>query len=117
MDSDEFIGDVSALYNDTVDLQDDGEIHYGPLVLTVAPKANTLLADHLFSPSLLLAERIERGLIPLEAQTVVELGAGCALPSLLASTLARPPSLVVPTDYLDAPILVNLTRNLERNAS
>ncbi|KAH9833161.1 uncharacterized protein C8Q71DRAFT_860441 [Rhodofomes roseus] len=120
MDSDEFIGDVSALYNDTVDLQDDGEIHYGPLVLTVAPKAgkaNTLLADHLFSPSLLLAERIERGLIPLEAQTVVELGAGCALPSLLASTLSRPPSLVVPTDYPDAPILANLTRNLERNAS
>lgn len=28
-------------------------------------KANTLLADHLFSPSLLLAERIERGLVPL----------------------------------------------------
>ncbi|TFY52066.1 hypothetical protein EVJ58_g10220 [Rhodofomes roseus] len=38
MDSDEFIGDVSALYNDTVDLQDAGEIYYGLLVFTVAPK-------------------------------------------------------------------------------
>ncbi|KAH9933819.1 uncharacterized protein B0H18DRAFT_1207967 [Fomitopsis serialis] len=120
MDSDDFMGDASALYNDTVDLTDDGgEIHYGPLVLTVAPKegkANTLLADHLFSPSILLAERIERGLIPLEGKTVVELGAGCALPSLLASTLAKPPALVVITDYPDDTILGNLKQNVRRNA-
>ncbi|KAH9833212.1 uncharacterized protein C8Q71DRAFT_860482 [Rhodofomes roseus] len=95
MDSDD-IGDASAwLYNDTVDRE----------------------ADHFFSPSLLLAERIGRGLIPLEAKTVVELGAGCALLSLLTSTLARPPSLVVLTDYPDAPILANLTQNLQQNVS
>ncbi|KZT64543.1 hypothetical protein DAEQUDRAFT_678413 [Daedalea quercina L-15889] len=119
MDPDEFIGDTFALYSDTLDLNDDEEIHYGPLVLTVAPKegkANTLLADHLFSPSLLLAEHIERGLIPLERKTVVELGAGCALPSLLASTLAHPPSLVVITDYPDETILGNLRQNVARNA-
>ncbi len=32
-------------------------------------KANTLLADHLFSPALCLAERIERGLLPAEHRT------------------------------------------------
>lgn len=48
--------------------------------------------------------------------TVVELGAGCALPSLLSSTLAEPPSLVVITDYPDETILGNLKQNVARNA-
>jgi len=113
---DDFLGDSAALFGEVI--EDDGQICYGPLVLTVAPKegkANTLLADHLFSPSLLLAERIERGLIHLGGKTVIELGAGCALPSLLASTLPLPPSLVVVTDYPDPTILANLTQNVERN--
>jgi len=98
-------------------------------------QANTLLADHLFSPALFLAERIERGLIPvhrrkgwlsylctngyifdlLDVFIVIELGAGCALPSLLMSTLWEPPSLVVVTDYPDDGILGNLKKNVERN--
>ncbi|KAG6333926.1 hypothetical protein ID866_5158 [Astraeus odoratus] len=77
---------------------DPGCIQYGDLVLTVAPKmrwhllmgmkmrdvllrlvdthtddldgkANTLLADHLFSPALFLAERIERGLIEVSGRS------------------------------------------------
>lgn len=32
-------------------------------------QAHILLADQFFSPSLLLAERIERGLIPLEGRS------------------------------------------------
>ncbi|KIK70129.1 hypothetical protein GYMLUDRAFT_34596 [Collybiopsis luxurians FD-317 M1] len=96
-------------------------ISYGPLKLTVAPKegkANTLLADHLFSPSLLIAELIERGLIPLQQKTLIELGAGCSLPSLAACTISSPsniPSLVVTSDYPDPVILDNLKRNIERN--
>jgi len=93
-------------------------ICYGSLRLSVAPKegkANTLLADHLFSPALLLAERIERGLIEVYDRTVIELGAGCALPSLLMATLAEPPSLVVVTDYPDDIILSNLRDNVDRN--
>lgn len=97
-------------------------------------EANTLLADHLFSPALFLAERIERGLIPvshrtgqspfytlisaeatMHESTVVELGAGCALPSLLMTATSEPPSLVVVTDYPDDVILGNLKRNVERN--
>ncbi|KAF8155565.1 hypothetical protein B0H34DRAFT_500555 [Crassisporium funariophilum] len=98
---------------------DDSKICYGPLVLSLAPKegkANTLLADHLFSPALFLAERIERGLLDVEGRTVIELGAGSALPSLLLSTLPRPPSLVVVTDYPDEGIMRNLNLNVERNS-
>jgi EEF1A N-terminal glycine/lysine methyltransferase len=46
---------------------------------------------------------------------VIELGAGCALPTLLAATLASPPSVVVITDYPDETILGSLRRNVERN--
>jgi hypothetical protein len=45
-------------------------------------KANTLLADHLFSPALFLAERIERGLIPVEGKTG----------QFFFSNFARPPA-------------------------
>ena len=46
---------------------------------------------------------------------VIELGAGCALPSLLLATVAEPPSLVVVTDYPDDIILGNLQGNVKRN--
>ena len=45
---------------------------------------------------------------------VIELGAGCALPSLL-STLSEPPSLIVVTDYPDEGIMENLRRKVEKN--
>lgn len=48
---------------------------------------------------------------------VLELGAGAALPTLLASTLPREraPSLAVVTDYPDPTILDNLARNVSTN--
>ena len=48
----------------------------------------------------------------------MELGAGCALPSLLAATLPheRAPSLVVVTDYPDEALLANMRINLHANA-
>ncbi|KAJ7247932.1 hypothetical protein B0H12DRAFT_1124614 [Mycena haematopus] len=107
----EFLGGKQVL--------EDEVISYGDLQLTVAAKegkANTLLADHLFSPGLFLAERIERGLLRAPQSNVVELGAGCALPSLLLSTLPTPPAIVVVTDYPDPGILGNLARNVERNS-
>ncbi|KAF5334665.1 hypothetical protein D9611_011921 [Ephemerocybe angulata] len=104
---------------------DDNEIKYGPLVLSVAPKgmdtnlhhvkATSLLADHLFSPSIFLAERIERGLLGCEGKTALELGAGAALPSLLLSTLPNPPKLLVVTDHPDEAIYGNLRKVVSRN--
>ncbi|KAJ2925267.1 hypothetical protein H1R20_g11850, partial [Candolleomyces eurysporus] len=110
-DSLEFLGGKPVI--------DEEVIKYGPLALTVAPKhgkANTLLADHLFSPSIFLAERIERGLFSqCEGKTVLELGAGAALPSLLLSTVPHPPKLVVVTDHPDEVIFSNLRNNVTKN--
>ncbi|KAF7326019.1 hypothetical protein MKEN_00452800 [Mycena kentingensis (nom. inval.)] len=93
-------------------------ISYGDLRLTAAlkeGKANTLLADHLFSPGLFLAEKIERGVLRASELSVVELGAGTGLPSILLSTLPIPPAAIVVTDFPDAGILGNLEKNVERN--
>ena len=46
---------------------------------------------------------------------VVELGAGAALPSLLLSTLQKPPKLVVVTDHPDEVIFNNLQSSVMRN--
>lgn len=83
-------------------------------------KANTLLADHLFNPALVIAERLERRLIPLNGP-MLELGAGAALPSLL-STLNNEGDrsfsrLVVVTDYPDPGIMNNVENNVRENAA
>lgn len=46
---------------------------------------------------------------------VLELGAGAALPSLLASTLTNSPSVVTITDHPDQTIIKNLQENVSRN--
>ncbi|RDB29774.1 Protein N-methyltransferase NNT1 [Hypsizygus marmoreus] len=105
-----FLGGEPVVDNDVV--------NYGPLTLRIAAKegkANTLLADHLFSPALFLAERIERGLFLVGGLTVIELGAGSGLPSLLTATRSDHPALVVVTDYPDPNILGNLANNVEQN--
>ncbi|TFK22135.1 hypothetical protein FA15DRAFT_706660 [Coprinopsis marcescibilis] len=116
--------DYEDILNDSLEflggkpVVDGGKIHYGPLELTTAPKdgkANTLMADHLFSPSIFLSERIERGLLSARHKSVLELGAGAALPSLLLSTLQDAPSLVVVTDYPDEGIMGNIQQNILRN--
>ncbi|KAJ8516213.1 hypothetical protein ONZ45_g6453 [Pleurotus djamor] len=115
--------DLEDILNDAVllfggqQIEDNETIQYGPLELTVAPKvrANTLLADHLFSPALLLSEQVERNLFKAPHKSVIELGAGCALPSLLLASSSDPPDLVVVTDYPDRGIISNLTNNVERN--
>ncbi|GAW07359.1 nicotinamide n-methyltransferase nnt1 [Lentinula edodes] len=68
-------------------------ISYGDLKLTVAPKL-------------------------ISRRTLIELGAGCSLPSLAACTISSPsnvPSLVVTSDYPDPIILGSLKSNVERN--
>ncbi|EJD51381.1 hypothetical protein AURDEDRAFT_111896 [Auricularia subglabra TFB-10046 SS5] len=103
--------DVRALFGG--DEQEDGRVVYGDYQLEVAPKegrANTLLADQLFSPALLFAEQIELGRVPVAGRTVLELGAGAGLPSLLA--VAQGAAKVVASDYPDALILATLRANV-----
>ncbi|KAI0066903.1 hypothetical protein BV25DRAFT_1912251 [Artomyces pyxidatus] len=109
---------LTLLGEQNPDFPDDGQLTYGPITVSVAPKegkANTLLADHIFSPSLLIAERIERGLLPVSGRTMIELGAGAALPTLVAAAQPAPPALAVATDHPDPGILGTLTRNVARN--
>jgi len=47
--------------------------------------------------------------------SVLELGAGAALPSLLAATCENAPSVVTITDYSDDTIMKNLQENIVRN--
>jgi EEF1A N-terminal glycine/lysine methyltransferase len=85
-----------------------------------------------FSPSLALAEMIERGNIEMASKTCetlmtkpdkcisnlssgIELGAGTGLVSFVAALSKRPPRLLVLTDYPDQTILGNLKSNIERN--
>jgi len=49
------------------------------------------------------------------SRAVVELGAGAALPSLVAAMQPAAPALVVVTDYPDDAILGNLRQNVARN--
>ncbi|KAH8829297.1 hypothetical protein DL96DRAFT_1696141 [Flagelloscypha sp. PMI_526] len=109
-DSLEFIG-ASPVPKDEI-------IRYGPLTLRVAPKdgkATTLMADQLFSPAFLLAERIERGLMRLSGRFVIEIGAGCALPSMISACIENHPVVLAITDH-PAPVIFNsLTRNVEEN--
>ncbi|KAG8907124.1 hypothetical protein FRB99_005232 [Tulasnella sp. 403] len=110
------IQDAQLLYDDVSRDGEDEYIAYGDNIKLWEGKAITLLADQLFSPALLLAEAIETGKITLEGRTVLELGAGTALPSLVAAAKGPDgPSLVTITDYPDPLILENLRKNVEGN--
>lgn len=51
----------------------------------------------------------------IDVNAVVELGAGAALPSLLAATSPHPPSIVTITDHPDETIITHLRRNIASN--
>jgi nicotinamide N-methyltransferase len=53
--------------------------------------------------------------IPFAGRTILELGSGAGLPSLLASTASEPPHSVLLTDYPDSSITDNLAANVARN--
>jgi predicted nicotinamide N-methyase len=59
---------------------------------------------------------IERRIISLRGQTVIELGAATALPSMLAASLEQDcPVLTTVTDYPDDIIMGNLRKNIDGN--
>jgi len=96
------------------------------LAISVAPSAACGRLGHLHAGSVWngavhLAQLIEEGLLRdrLRGRTVIELGAGAGLPSLVALATAPDdaPRCVVLTDYDDPDLTANLQQNVERNAS
>ena len=76
-------------------------------------KKHALWGDHLWNGGRWLANHLEANPVLVKGKTVIELGAGAGLPSLIASKLdAR---LVTCTDYPDKELIDNLTHNFEVN--
>lgn len=54
-------------------------------------------------------------MLPVKSKTIVELGAGTALPSLLSACQLEAPSVVTITDYPDELLMQNLKKNIDGN--
>ncbi|KAG8698874.1 nicotinamide n-methyltransferase [Ceratobasidium sp. 394] len=75
---------------------------------------HVLWAQHLWNAAIVLADFLDARSAELcEDKSVLELGAGGALPSLVAALCGA--RQVVITDYPDAPLIDNITRNVDRN--
>ncbi|KAF3922839.1 hypothetical protein ABW21_db0209181 [Orbilia brochopaga] len=91
---------------------------YGTLTLRladVAKEQTSLFSHHLWNAGVEVAAMIENGEIAMQGQSVIELGAGAALPSLI-SALAGAKTVVI-TDYPAPEILTNITANVTVNAT
>lgn len=82
-------------------------------VLAKEGKALTLIADHIFSPALVLSECIHRGQLSVRGKSLVELGCGTGLVGLVAARHGA--KRVVLTDYDDEDILACPRQNLDNN--
>ncbi|CAE6399163.1 unnamed protein product [Rhizoctonia solani] len=75
---------------------------------------HVLWAQHLWNAAIILADFLDLNSLELcRDKAVLELGAGGALPSLVAALCGA--HQVVITDYPDAPLLDNITRNIDHN--
>ncbi|QRV81393.1 hypothetical protein RhiJN_09408 [Ceratobasidium sp. AG-Ba] len=75
---------------------------------------HVLWAQHLWNASVVLADFLDSHSTDLcTDKSVLELGAGGALPSLVAALCGA--QKVVITDYPDAPLVENITHNVDRN--
>ncbi|KAK6333620.1 hypothetical protein TWF730_003806 [Orbilia blumenaviensis] len=89
---------------------------YGEIKLGLADieKAQTsLFSHHLWNAGVEVAGMIETGELNVDGETVLELGAGAALPSLL-SAISGAKTIVI-TDYPAPEILANITSNVALN--
>ncbi|KAK6331143.1 hypothetical protein TWF696_003212 [Orbilia brochopaga] len=90
---------------------------FGKLTLQLADiskEQTRLFSHHLWNAGVEVAAMIENGEIEMKRQSVIELGAGAALPSLI-SALAGAETVVI-TDYPALEILANITANINLNA-
>ncbi|EWC43440.1 hypothetical protein DRE_07581 [Drechslerella stenobrocha 248] len=89
---------------------------YGRISLRLADvqkEETRLFSHHLWNAGVEVAGMIESGEIAIAGETVLELGAGAALPSLV-SALAGAKTVII-TDYPAPEILANITANISLN--
>jgi nicotinamide N-methyltransferase len=92
-------------------------VHYGWAIVTIslsASSANIFKGHLLWNAGQVVAQYLEDNANQLlQGKTVLELGAGAGLPSLVASILGA--KQVVVTDYPDDELIVNLRHNIDHN--
>ena len=84
-----------------------------PLRLSLADGSVRLMAQHVWQSALTLSEELAHGRVPVAGRCVLELGAGAALPGLLARRLGA--RSVVVSDYPEACIVANMEKNVAAN--
>ena len=72
---------------------------------------SSLEAHHLWNGSRIISDYFESNLSEIKDKTVLELGAGAGLPSIVAAVLGA--SRVVVTDYPDPDLVVNMWKNID----
>jgi nicotinamide N-methyltransferase len=75
--------------------------------------SHALWAHHLWNGGVVLADMVDDGRIAVADRSVVELGSGAALPSIVA--LLAGARCVVSTEYPEQPLLDNVACNIRRN--
>ncbi|KAF3319076.1 hypothetical protein TWF173_003530 [Orbilia oligospora] len=90
-----------------------GEIKLG--LADIEKEQTSLFSHHLWNAGVEVAGMIETGELNVEGETVLELGAGAALPSLISAITGA--KTIVVTDYPAPEILSNITANIAFNQS
>ena len=84
------------------------------IIVRVPPAAvHALFAHRQWRAGMLMADALYSGALPASGRTVVELGAGTALPSLVSALCGA--ACVAATDYDDAELISALRRNTQRS--
>lgn len=86
-----------------------------PIRVHLPDSSVTLMAQYVWQSSISLADMLATGEIHVAQQSIVELGAGSALPSIVAATARAGPRRVVVTDYPEDAIVDTMKRNVEEN--
>lgn len=108
--------DIKGLFGDEAEESNDKIVTVCGLKISILEKSGlalTLIADHIFSPALVLSELIYDGTIQVEDRRVLELGCGTGLVGLIASKFGA--SAVYLTDYDHESILCCPRLNLRQN--